>query len=224
MVRRLTRMAKTARPASKRTAPKKRRPERRPPAAPKLALPSAVSRPTPALSTAPSAEALPLFQDAMAALQRHAYQAAATGFRALITRFPAERALLDRTRVYLALCERELQRKPPAPRTIEERLTAATAALNNGDDVPAARLVKSVLSEDDHHDLALYLMAAIEARRGDGEAALSFLTRAAAVSPEVRAQARHDADFEILRGSEAFQTLIDPPANSSAARRARRRV
>ena len=36
--------------------------------------------------------------------------------------------------VYLALCERELARRPVEPRTTEERLTAATAALNNGDD------------------------------------------------------------------------------------------
>ena len=43
-----------------------------------------------------------------------------------------ERALLDRVRVYLDLCERELRSRAPEPRSIEERLTAATAALNDG--------------------------------------------------------------------------------------------
>ena len=79
-----------------------------------------------------------------------------------------------------------------------------------------------MLAEDPRHDLALYLMAAIEARRGEAEAALSFLSRAIAISPEIRAQARHEADFERLRNSEAFQILIEPPAGPGGARRSRR--
>jgi tetratricopeptide (TPR) repeat protein len=156
-------------------------------------------------------------------MQRHDYRAASTSFQSLIERFPAERTLLERSRVYLGLCQRELSRQPAAPKTLEERLTAATAALNNDDDAAAESLAKSVLASDDHHDLALYLMAAIEARRGDADAALAFLTRAIEASPEVRAQAKHDADFELLRGSEAFKALIDPPANSALQRRGRRK-
>jgi hypothetical protein len=43
------------------------------------------------------------------------------------------------------------------------------------------------------------------------------------VSPDVRAQARHDADFEPLRDLEPFQQLIDAPISAqSGARRQRR--
>jgi tetratricopeptide (TPR) repeat protein len=171
----------------------------------------------------PNPEALLLYQQGMEALQRHAYQQAADRFQALLTQFPGERALLDRTRVYLELCQRELDRRPSDPRTVEERLTAATAALNNGDDTQAEQLVQSVLAADGGQDLALYLMAAIEARRGGTDAALSYLGQAIAVSPEVRAQARHDADFEGLRNEDAFHALIDPPFLPGAGRRLRRR-
>ncbi len=163
-----------------------------------------------------------LFQQAMDALQRKRYDVAADRFRNLLKQFPTERALLDRTRVYLDLAERELNRQPANPRTLEERVTAATAALNNDQDAEAERLVRSVLAEDARHDLALYLMAAVEARRGEAEAALSYLGRAIAITPEVRAQARHDADFERLRNSDAFQTLVDPPSAPSSPRRPRR--
>ena len=95
----------------------------------------------------------------MEALQRKRYDVAADRFRSLLDRFPGERALLDRTRVYLELAERELNRQPPNPRTLEERVTAATAALNNGQDAEAERLVRSVLADEGRHDLALYLMA-----------------------------------------------------------------
>jgi hypothetical protein len=69
-----------------------------------------------------------MFQRGMEALQRHAYADAATAFDAVVLGFPHERGLLDRARVYLALCARESVRRPPAPKTVEERLTAATAA------------------------------------------------------------------------------------------------
>jgi len=171
----------------------------------------------------PSPDALVLYQQGMEALQRHAYEQSAQRFQTLLTQFPGERALLDRTRVYLELCQRELDRRPSDPRTVEERLTAATAALNNGNDAQAEQLVQSVLAADGSQDLALYLMAAIEARRGGTDAALSYLGQAIAISPEVRAQARHDADFEVLRNDDAFHALIDPPFAPGAGRRPRRR-
>jgi tetratricopeptide (TPR) repeat protein len=162
----------------------------------------------------------------MQALQRHAYRDGAERFRTLLERYPLERALLDRSRVYLELCERELRRQPAAPNTIEEQLTAATAALNNGDDDGAERLARVVLADDPRQDLALYLLAVIEARRGSADSALSYLERAVEISPEAGAQARFDGDFESLRETETFRRLTDPPANSGHStpyRRLRRR-
>jgi len=211
-----------------RARPKPGRTTRKPhstPRAPKAAQPTpAPARPQPA-PPAPlvDARAIAMFEQGMASLQKHAYGAAAETFKRLIDQFPGERALLERTRVYLELCERELRRKPAAPKTVEERLTAATAALNNDDDPTAARLVKSVLDADANHDLALYLMAAVEARRGDATAAMAFLTRAFNSNPEVRAQARHDDDFELLRGLDAFKALVEPPPGAGGFRRGRRR-
>jgi tetratricopeptide (TPR) repeat protein len=171
---------------------------------------------------APDPQAITYFQQAMEALHRKRYREAAGHFQTLLTRFPGERGLLDRSRTYLELAEREMNRRDVNPRTIEERVTAATAALNTDQDAEAERLVRSVLGDQPEHDLALYLMAALEARRGDHAGALSFLSRAIGVSPEVRAQARYDSDFESLRRSEPFQQLVDPPNGGGLARRGRR--
>jgi tetratricopeptide (TPR) repeat protein len=159
----------------------------------------------------------------MEALQRKAYADAASAFESLIAGYPGERALLDRARLYLDLCRREIARRPAEPRTPEERLTAATAALNRGDDGTAERLAQSVLSEDPRHDLALYLLASVESRRGNTDQALGYLRDAIAISPEARAQARHEPDFEPLRDLDAFRELTDLSAIPSAnARRPRR--
>lgn len=170
-----------------------------------------------------AAAALALFQRGMEALQRHAYGDAATAFDAVILGFPQERALLDRARVYLELCARESARRPAAPRTIEERLTAATAALNNDDDAAAEDLARSVLGDDPKHDLALYLLAAVFARRGSTADALDFLGRAIALSPEASTQARTDDDFTSLHDEDAFWTLTEPPIVPAGTRRRRAR-
>ena len=185
-------------------------------APPVLSTPSAVSQGPAALS----ADAIGLFQQGMEAMQRHRYELAARAFKSLLERFPGERALLDRSHVYLSLCEREMRRRPHAPTTPEEKVTAATAALNDGRNDEAEHLAHSVLDEDPEHDLALYLLAAVHARRGEAELALEWLTRAMDVSPDVSAQARHDADFESLRDLEHFRLLLDAPVSAqSDARR-----
>jgi uncharacterized membrane-anchored protein len=164
-----------------------------------------------------------LFQHGMEAMQRHAYTDASRAFQGVLMGFPAERALAERANVYLALCARELDKRPPAPRTIEERLTAATAALNNDQDAAAEEFARSVLGDEPRHDLALYLLAAIHARRGDQDEALSLLAKVLALTPEASAQARADADFDGLHDLDAFRALTEsaaPPATE--ARRSRR--
>jgi hypothetical protein len=170
---------------------------------------------------APATAALVLFQRGMEALQRHAYGEAATAFDAVVMGFPQERGLLDRARVYLELCTRESARRPAAPKTIEERLTAATAALNNDDDASAEELARSVLGDEPKHDLALYLLATVFARRGSTADALDFLGRAIALSPEASAQARTDDDFTSLHDEDAFWTLTEPPIVPAGTRRRR---
>ena len=178
--------------------------------------------PAPLAPPRPAADAVAVFQRGMELLQRHAYRDGAAAFREIVDRFPGERALLDRARVYIELCERELQRRPTPPRTTEERLTAATAALNDGESGRAERLVRSVLAEEPRQDLALYLLAVIEARRGDAEAAVARLGDAISVSPEASAQARFDPDFEGLRGNESFRRLTESANGQQAAGTARR--
>ena len=216
---------------AKRVGPSPAKAERRAPSVdlktrprvPERQAPVEAARPAPEAPVGPSAEAVAVFQRGMEALQRHAYADAVRAFQVVLMGFAGERALVERARVYLALCERELNRKPAAPKTLEERLTAATAALNNGEDGQAEELARSVLGDDAKHDLALYLLAAVHARRNDLEEALSLLGKVLAITPEASAQARADADFESLHDLDAFWTLTEPPASTPASTAAPRR-
>jgi hypothetical protein len=169
----------------------------------------------------PPREAVALLDSGMRALQGHDYKAAAQWFRTILASEEGDRALNDRARVYLEVCLRELQKKPSEPTTIEDRLTEATAALNVGDENRAERLARLVVMEDSHQDLAHYLLAAVEARRGNTQRALASLEQAIALRPDVSAQALHDEDFERLRDSEVFQRLTEATGGRPARRRGR---
>jgi Tfp pilus assembly protein PilF len=173
------------------------------------------------LTPRPDPSAIAGFERAMALLQRHDYSKASAAFTELQQLFPAEGALLERARAYEALCQRELSRSQArTPETVEERLTAATAALNNGDDRLAELLASQVVNEAPRRELGHYLLAVVYARRGLATAALEALRHAIAASPEVRAQALHDADFESLRSDDTFRRLmVDTPAQSVTRRR-----
>lgn len=207
-------MAKRGRPAKKRAAATPRRAKSQP-----RQKKTPVFKPSP---VAPPPEAFEAYERAIHAMQRHNYAQGAAAFQALIDQFPGERALLDRARVHIEMCERELQRQ--APRTLEERITAATAALNDDDEGRAEALAKGILAENPEHDMALYLLAVVEMRRKSAPTAMAYLRRAIELSPEAAAQARLDADFESIRGDSAFRMLTDTPPQPSRTetRRARR--
>lgn len=163
----------------------------------------------------PAAEAVTAFEQGMSALQRHDYRAASTTFQSLVDQFPQEGFLADRARVYLELAARELRKQKAGNGSVEERLTAATLALNNHNDVEAARLAADVLNEDRSQDLAEYLLAVVACRGGDVETSLAHLRSAIALNPECRLQARQDEEFDPLFDSDDFLALIEAPASSN---------
>jgi tetratricopeptide (TPR) repeat protein len=175
--------------------------------------------PPPPLATPkpPAADAVSAFERGMAELQRHNYAGAKTTFQGLLDNFPSEGFLTDRARVYLQLADRELQRRPASSGSVEERLTAATAALNNNDDAEAGRLAESAFKDDRSQDLAVYLMAIVAARQGRTDDALAHIKMAIEINPESRVQARQDEEFDILLELDEFHTLTEAPPTPAPA-------
>jgi TolA-binding protein len=79
-------------------------------------------------------EAVAMYERGLQALQRRDFAASADALRNVIERYPDERELLERARLYLKVCERELEPKEPAPKTPDEWVYAATVSLNQGDE------------------------------------------------------------------------------------------
>jgi tetratricopeptide (TPR) repeat protein len=168
-------------------------------------------------------EALAMYENGVRALQRHDYHGAAAQFRTIIERYPEERELQERSQLYLRVCERETARQPPAPQTPQERVYAATVALNAGDTAAALDHLRRALSDAPDSDHAHYIMSVALASKGDASQALEHLRRAISLNPDNRGLARQDPDLESVRNIEGFRDLLDVPQGNSRGKARKRR-
>jgi tetratricopeptide (TPR) repeat protein len=152
-------------------------------------------------------------------LQRHDFTAATGLFESVLRQYPEEKELHERVRLYLNICQRQTTPKESAPQTQEERLYAATLAINGGRYDQALANLRLVRDEDPDNDHALYMLAVAHAQRGEPAEAIAHLERAIALNPENRALAKSDPDLEPLRGDDAFRTALDTPAGPRGDRR-----
>lgn len=167
-------------------------------------------------------EAVAIYERGVQALQRHDYVVAADHFRDILDRYPDERELVERARLYLRVCERETARQPAGPKTPAERVYAATVALNSGDHSGALDHLNRALTDDPDSDHAHYTMAVALGMRGRVEEALEHLRSAIGLNPDNRSLARQDPDLESVRGHDSFRSVLDTPASSRRRLRPRR--
>jgi tetratricopeptide (TPR) repeat protein len=168
-------------------------------------------------------EAISLYESGVRALQRHDFVGAAEQFRLVLDRYPEERELHERAGLYLRVCERETERRSAGPRTPQERVYAATVALNAGDADTALDQLRRALADAPESDHAHYIMATVLAGRGNLESSLEHLRRAIALNPDNRALARQDSDLEAARQAAGFRELLEAPEPPAAPRPRRRR-
>ena len=164
-------------------------------------------------------EAVALYERGLAALQRHAYKEATDLLESVLRRYPEERELHERVRLYLNICQRQATQRETAPQTIDERLYAATLSINGGQYDQAISHLRLVRDEDPDNDHAIYMLAVAHAQRDEPAEAVAHLERAIALNPENRALARTDPDLEPLRGDDAFRAALEAPPGNRIDRR-----
>jgi tetratricopeptide (TPR) repeat protein len=168
-------------------------------------------------------EAIAVYESGVRALQKHDFSTAAEQFRTVMQRYPEERELVERSTLYLRVCERETATRPTGPKTPRERIYAATVALNAGDVQAAQSLLRQALSDDPDDDHGHYIMAVALSDAGLNGEAVSSLRQAIALNGENRSLARQDPDLAELRATEAGRLLLNSEVPAARRRiRARR--
>jgi tetratricopeptide (TPR) repeat protein len=193
-------------------------------APPKESTPQEAPSPPPSVRKPAFYEALAIYETGVRALQRHDFAAGAGNFRDVIQRYPGERELVERARLYLQVCERETARRPaPPPQTVSESVYAATVALNAGDAIAAIDHLSRALERAPESDDAHYIMSVALLERGDIDQSLNHLRQAIALNPDNRSTALQDPDLSALRDLDAFREILGSAISLNRRRvRARR--
>ena len=165
--------------------------------------------PRPTAARAGYAGAVALYEQGVAALQAHEYSRASTLLRSVLSGYPEEKELHERARLYLNICERQVESRVTPPKNPEERIFAATVAFNAGEYDEALTHLRAATQDAPDHDHAWYMLAAVHALRGEPAEAVPALLRAIELNPENRPMARHDPDVESLREHESVRAALE---------------
>ena len=158
------------------------------------------------------AKAVALYEKGLKALQRKRYSGAAAAFRQVLEQFPEERELHERARLYLNVCERETKPRAKTPKSVDDRILAATLALNRRDVDEALSLLRRTASSHRKHDHIQYMLALAHALHNDVETAAEHLAKAIALNSSNRLQAKQEPDFDSIRGTQPFLDAIKTPS------------
>jgi tetratricopeptide (TPR) repeat protein len=163
-----------------------------------------------------------VYERGVQALQGHNFSEARALLESILTDYPEEKELHERVRLYLNICSRQEVTRSAEPQSVDERLYAATIAINEGNYDEAIKQLHLVRDEDPDNDHAIYMLGVAHAQRGDHIAAIAHLERAMALNSENRGYARHDPDLDPIRDDEAFRAALEAgpvPATSVDRRR-----
>jgi tetratricopeptide (TPR) repeat protein len=156
-------------------------------------------------------QAVSVYESGLQAVQQRQYAEAARLLRSVLETFPEEKELHERAQLYLNVCNRQLVPRDATPQTIEERVYAATLAVNAGAYDQGLTELESLSREHPDNDHVHYMLAVAHTLRRDLAPALTSLQRAVELNQENRFLAWQDADLESLREHPRFRLAVGVP-------------
>ncbi len=165
----------------------------------------------PAAASSENKQMLQDYQNALQLMQQGRYEKARVLFEKLTPHASPE--ILERCRVYLTVCERNVQEAPLSFKTTDEQYDYAVSLLNSGSYEEARDQFESILIKAPDADYAHYGMALLSSMTGQAEDALEHLSRAIQINPSNRIQARSDPDFIDMADDPRFTELLYPESS-----------
>jgi tetratricopeptide (TPR) repeat protein len=159
-------------------------------------------------SSAGTGPAFQHYQAAVQLLQQGKYDKALAAFEKLLPAAPAE--LLERCKMYIITCQRQLDKRNLTFLTPEEHYDYAVSQLNTGYYEEAREQFGAILAAYPGADYAFYGLALLDAITGRTQDCLGNLAKAIELNPRNRLQARVDNDFQSMADDPRFTELLYP--------------
>jgi tetratricopeptide (TPR) repeat protein len=169
-----------------------------------------IGKKAPSTKPAPLHPSFAQYQSAVQLMQEGKFDRARALFEKLIQSGAPE--LLERSRTYLAVCERHAEKKGLSFSSPEEQYDYAISLLNTGNYEDARDNFEGLLKKNSLPDYAHYGLAILNSITGQAEECLDHLRQAIELNPQNRIQARSDSDFNDMADDPRFTELLYPEA------------
>lgn len=154
--------------------------------------------------------ALSTFGAAVQLVQKGNFEKAKNMFEEVLGSLKDEPVLGERSRMYLAVCEKRLAPAPELGSTTDDLYYRAVLESNIGNTSEAIKLLDQALQQAPNSADLLYARASAWALSDHANSAVNDLRQAIGIDPTLRFQAVNDSDFECIREEPGFIDIIEP--------------
>jgi tetratricopeptide (TPR) repeat protein len=155
-----------------------------------------------------------MYGAAMTLFTRQQWAKARDAFQAFLKDYSNDREIpdiADRARTHLRTCEHKLAAPPDPPATADGWLLEGVGLANQGRANEAVAAFDKALAAGAQPNHVHYARAAALAIADRNDEALEYLALAIEADPGTRFQSLSDPDFERLRETAGYVSLVEPP-------------
>ena len=152
-------------------------------------------------------KALAAFGLAMKDFHKGVLDKAATGLKAFIEKFPEERELVDRARIYITIAQKRPRKETVHLKDFEDHFNYAVYKVNSGDREGALKILEKALEFKKDEAKVQYLIADVLCLLGRADECLESLKTAIQKDKLFAVLAQNESDFEPLWEDKRFRLI-----------------
>lgn len=152
-------------------------------------------------------KALTAFGQAVKEFQKGDFEKAAASFQDFIEKFPADKEIVDRAKVYLAIAHKRLKKENASVKGLEDHYRLAVARINQKDYAGAVKLLEKALEYKENEGTVQYLLADVRCLMGQTDESLEMLKKAVQKDKNFAILAQNEPDFEALWDDKKFKLI-----------------
>jgi tetratricopeptide (TPR) repeat protein len=155
-------------------------------------------------------KALAAFGVGMKAFHKGDMEKAVSELKEFVEKFPAERELIDRARIYIAIAQKRPKKETVHLKTFEDHFNYAVFKINSGDPESAVKILEKALEFKTDEAKVNYLLADALCRTGQTDACLEVLKKAVQKDKLLATLAQNETDFEPIWEDKRFKLITRP--------------
>ena len=147
------------------------------------------------------------YSQAVKAFRRGDCKKATEYFGAFIEKYPTEKELIDRAKIYMKICAEKKTKDAIALRSFDDYYEMGVFNLNRGEYAEAIKLFTKALEKDSGEGKVIYLIGKAHYLMGDKDKFLDHLKSAIHVDKTFKVFAQNDMEIDDIKNDKKFKLI-----------------